>query len=434
MKKIAVMIETSRAYGRALMEGIAAFAQEAGDWKLRSLPNERITAEQLKEYDGLILRLADAETAREITRAHLPAIDVYGDRPQTTPIFQGSNGVCPQIPIADGNHEKIGEMAANFFIKRGFRNFAWCGIDGLAFSDRRGDAFCREIAAEGFDPLRYRRPRRIRADSSLFYDERLDRIPDAAELARWLGSVPKPTAVFCCHDYRAYQLMLVASDLKIRIPEELSILGVDNDTTLCAFAPVPLSSIDPNAFKVGHSAARMLQAILTDPPRDKVHRAHAVNPSGIVERESTEFIPTDPPWLSQALLFIEKNYPRGISAADVIRLVGKSSTYVERIFKQKTALSVQAYITRVRMAEAERLLTTTDMMIKEISYRCGYSSVQYFCRVFAELHGRRPLSLRHQTTGDSPQNRPMQTVSAGVTSGNACKISAGDRSNTGHRR
>lgn len=137
--------------------------------------------------------------------------DVYGDR--------------PQIPIADGNHEKIGEMAANFFIKRGFRNFAWCGIDGLTFSDRRGDAFCREIAARGFESLRYRRPRRIRADSSLFYDERLDRIPDAAELARWLGSVPKPTAVFCCHDYRAYQLMLVASDLKIHIPEELSILA-----------------------------------------------------------------------------------------------------------------------------------------------------------------------------------------------------------------
>ena len=402
MKKIAVMIETSRAYGRALMEGIAAFAQEAGDWKLRSLPNERVTAEQLGDYDGLILRLADAETAQEITRAHLPAIDVYGDRPQTSPVSQGpkgdcpqrAKGDCPQIPIADGDHEKIGEMAANFFIKRGFRNFAWCGIDGLTFSDRRGDAFCREIAAEGFEPLRYRRPRRIRADSSLFYDERLDRIPDAAELARWLGSVPKPTAVFCCHDYRAYQLMLVASDLKIRIPEELSILGVDNDTTLCAFAPVPLSSIDPNAFKVGYSAARMLQAILTDPPRDKVHRAHAVNPVGIVERESTEFIPTDPSWLSQALLFIEKNFSRGISAVDVIRLVGKSSTYVERIFKQKTTLSVQAYITRVRMAEAERLLTTTDLMIKEISYRCGYRSVQYFCRAFTAFHGRRPLSVR----------------------------------------
>lgn len=387
MKKIAVMIETSRAYGRALMEGIAAFAQEAGDWKLRSLPNERITAEQLEDYDGLILRLADAETAQEITRAHLPAIDVYGDCPQ-------GEGVCPPLPVSDGDHEKIGKMAAKFFIKRGFRNFTWCGIDGLTFSDRRGDAFCREIAAGGFEPLRYRRPRRIRADSSLFYDERLDRIPDAAELARWLGSVPKPTAVFCCHDYRAYQLMLVASDLKIRIPEELSILGVDNDTTLCAFAPVPLSSIDPNAFKVGYSAARMLQAILTDPPRDKIHRAHAVNPVGIVERESTEFIPTDPPWLSQALIFIEKNFSRGISAVDVIRLVGKSSTYVERIFKQKTTLSVQAYITRVRMAEAERLLTTTDLMIKEISYRCGYRSVQYFCRAFTAFHGRRPLSVR----------------------------------------
>ena len=402
MRKIAVMIETSRAYGRALMEGIAAYAQETRDWKLRSLPNGPLTAAQLQEYDGLIIRLADPKIAAEIARAHLPAIDVYGDRPLDVygdrPLECGDrppeDGVCPQLPVADGNHEKIGEMAANFFIQRGFTNFAWCGIDGLSFSDRRGEMFCRTLEAHGFHPLRYSRPRRIRADSSLFYDERLDRIPDAAELSRWLGTVPPQTAIFCCHDYRAYQLMLVATDLKLRIPEEIAILGVDNDTTLCSFAPVPLSSIDPDAFKVGHSAARMLDAILTERPAPRRTHRFAVTPAGIVERESTEFMPTDPPWLSTALLFIEKNFPRGISAADVVRLVGKSSTYVERIFKRKTSLSVQAYIVRRRMDEAVRLLKTTNLMTKEIGYRCGYRSAQYFCRAFADYHHRRPQDFR----------------------------------------
>lgn len=393
MKQIAVMIETSRAYGRALMEGIAAYAQQAGDWKLRSLANGRVTAKTLRGYDGLIIRLADRTLASAIRATGLPAVDVYGDRPPETKVDK-TKGDRPQadgdIPVADGDHRLTGEMAADFFQKRGFQHFAWCGVDGLSFSDQRGDGFCRALEVKGFTPLRYTRPRRIRADSSLFYDERLDRVPDAAELAKWLQSLPHPTAVFCCHDYRAYQLMLVASDLGLRIPHELAILGVDNDTTLCSFAPVPISSIDPNAFQVGFAAARMLK----DAMDGRRVGSSAVAPSRIVERESTEFIPVETPWLSDALMFIEKNYARGISAADVIRRAGRSSTFVERVFRQKTGVSILAYLTRLRMAEAESLLATTDLMVKEIGLRCGYRSAQYFCRVFTSYHGRSPLAVR----------------------------------------
>ena len=415
MKQIAVMIETSRAYGRALMEGVAAYAQQAGDWKLRSLANGRVTAKTLRGYDGLIIRLADRTLASAIRVTGLPAIDVYGDRPPAAKGDrpQGSEGDRPpaakrdrpqadgDIPISDGDHRLTGEMAADFFQKRGFRHFAWCGVDGLSFSDQRGAGFCRALEVKGFTPLRYTRPRRIRADSSLFYDERLDRIPDAAELAKWLKSLPHPTAVFCCHDYRAYQLMLVASDLGLRIPHELAILGVDNDTTLCSFAPVPISSIDPNAFQVGFAAARMLQDIIDG--RQVV--SASVEPLRIVERESTEFIPVETPWLSDALMFIEKNYVRGISAADVIRRAERSSTFVERVFRQKTGVSILAYLTRLRMAEAARLLETTDLMVKEIGLRCGYRSAQYFCRAFTSYHGRSPLavreSARHGTNGST---------------------------------
>ena len=381
MKQIAVMIETSRAYGRALMEGVAAHAQSVGDWKLRSLGNERITTARLRGFDGIIVRLADRRTARILAETGIPAVDVYGDGRRTD-----------RIPVADSDHARIGEMAAEFFLKRGFKNLAWCGIDGLTFSDRRGDAFCRTVGRHALVPIRYARPHRLRADSSLFYDERLDSIPDAAELAAWLKSLPRPAAVFCCHDYRAYQLMLVAADLKLRIPRDLAILGVDNDTTLCSFAPVPLSSIDPDAVAIGRRAAEMLDAAIAG--RRAGASSVAVPPSRIVERESTELIPVETPWLADALMFIEKNYARGISAADVIRTSGKSSTYVERIFRQKTGLSIQAYLTRARMDEAVRLLTTTDKMVKEIALSCGYRSAQYFCRAFAAYHGRTPLSVR----------------------------------------
>ena len=384
MKNIAVMIETSRAYGRMLMEGIAAHAQEAGDWKLRSLADERVTAARLAKYDGVIIRLTDRRTERTILESGVPAVDVYGYAPHPD-----------GLPVADGDHEQTGELAAEFFLRRGFVHLAWCGFDGLSFSDRRGEGFCQAVRRHGLQPIRYSpRPRR-RPDPSLIYAERLDNIPDARELADWLKTLPKPAAVFCCHDYRAYQLMLVAEDLKLKIPNELAILGVDNDTTLCSFAPVPLSSIDPDAFSVGKCAAGMLDAAMKSRPRSI--RSTAIPPTGIVQRESTDFIPTEIPWLSDTLLFIEKNWSRDISAVDIIAVSGKSATYAERLFRQKTGRSIQAYLTRLRLENAMELLKTTDLPVKTIAANCGYGSAQYFSRVFLNAYGRTPLAFRPQS-------------------------------------
>ena len=424
MKQIAIQIETSRAYGRALMEGISAYAQERGDWKLRLLPNESDLTEALAGFDGLILRLVDPMVRSQIVTANIPAVDVFGDSPPD------SNGDSPRnpgdsprysIPICDGNHEKTGKMAAEFFVGRGFRNFGWCGIDGLTFSDRRGAAFCAAIEGtvpripEGTVPVdsqgtvpkdfqgtgpkvfRYVRPKRLKADASVFYGERLDLIPDAKELATWLHRLPKPIAVFCCHDYRAYQLMLVATDLKLRIPQDIAILGVDNDTTLCSFAPVPLSSIDPDAFRVGYSAARLLDAQMLNPPAKRVHAPFLTPPKGIVERESTEIVPEHEQWVSDALMFIEKNAVRGISAADVIAKTGKSSTYVERIFRKELGKSVLERILEVRMEVARELLRTTDLQIKAVAARAGFSSPQYFCRSFLAATGMTPKTYREGT-------------------------------------
>lgn len=408
MKQIAIQIETSRAYGRALMEGISAYAQERGDWKLRLLPNESDLTEALAGFDGLILRLVDPMVRSQIVTANIPAVDVFGDSPPD------SNGDSPRnpgdsprysIPICDGNHEKTGKMAAEFFVGRGFRNFGWCGIDGLTFSDRRGAAFCAAIEgtvpvdSQGTGPkvFRYVRPKRLKADASVFYGERLDLIPDAKELAVWLRGLPKPIAVFCCHDYRAYQLMLVATDLKLRIPQDIAILGVDNDTTLCSFAPVPLSSIDPDAFRVGYSAARLLDVQMLNPPAKRVHTPFLTPPKGIVERESTEIVPEHDEWVSDALMFIEKNAVRGISAADVIARTGKSSTYVERIFRKDLGRSVLERILDVKMEVARELLRTTDLQIKAVAARAGFSSPQYFCRSFLAATGMTPKTYREGT-------------------------------------
>ena len=370
------MVENSRAYGRAMIEGIAAYAQERRDWALRPLSVGDAFTRSLNEFDGVIARIADERLANRLAKSGLPVVDVFCQKTRT-----GMAGV-------DSDHVRIGRLAREFFLSRGFRNLAYCGLPGMAFSDLREQAF----AADG--TFVYSRKRISPRDESQFYSERAERVPDAHGLSRWLASLPKPVAVFCCNDLRALQLLRLAVEGGLRVPNDVAILGVDDDTILCSFAEVPISSVNPNSFRVGYDAARILGSILKRKPAMRTHRIHRVRPGAIIERTSTEFMPIDPPWLGEALMHIERNMRRPVSASEIFTLSGRSSTFVENVFRTKLGMPVQAYVTSVKMREAKRLLADPALRISEIAYRCGFSSPQYFCRTFTAAFGKSPKAYR----------------------------------------
>ena len=378
MRTIAIMVENSRAYGRSMIGGIAAFAQEMRDWILRPLSVEDAFTPQIRHFDGIIARIADDRTAERLLRTGLPVVDVFCQK------------VRPGIAGVDSDHRHIGQMAREFFRLRGFANTAYCGIPGTAFSDARGAAFATERT------FVYTRRTARPLDESQFYAERADRTPDAKRLKNWLKDLPKPVAVFCCNDLRAIQLQQVAREIGLRVPEDVAILGVDNDTILCSFAEIPTSSIDPNAFQVGYDAARILRAMLLKMPARKAHKIRYVRSGRLIERSSTEVMPIDPPWLGDILMHIERNMRRPVSASEIFELSGRSSTAVENAFRNKLHTSVQAYITSVKMREAKRLLADPSLRISEVAYLCGFSSPQYFCRTFTAAFGLNPKSFRAQ--------------------------------------
>ena len=393
MRKIAIMVENSRAYGRAMIEGIAAFAQDGRDWILRPLSVEEAFTTKLKDFDGVIARIADERLAARLVRAGLPTVDVF------------CQSVYPGIAGVDSDHDSIGRLARDFFRTRGFRHLAFCGIPGAAFSHRREKAFSDKethVYAGLLDQP---------TDESQFFAERVDRIPDKRQLKAWIKSLPRPVAIFCCNDLRAIQLQQVIRECGLRVPADIAILGVDNDTIACSFAEVPISSIDPNSFEVGKAAARLLNAMLAKRPAPKRHKVHSVKPGNLTERTSTEFMPIDPPWLGNALLYIEKNMNRPISAADIFALAERSGTFVETVFKAKLGMPVQAYITSVKMREAKRLLADPRLRISEIGYLCGFSSPAYFCRTFAATFGQSPRSCRPPLL--HPQRPELQTQALG---------------------
>jgi len=378
--RIALQIEKDRAHGRAMIEGISSYALGAG-WRLELVePHAFDAARGLRNYDGFIVRIMDDRTERRLAASGKCVVDTYGRNDRI------------RFDTVRLDDDAIAEMAAGCFREHLFRNMAYCGFPGLRFSDQRGAAFARAAKAGNAVCTVYAAPgRRIR--DTFFRSESTGTPADADALARWLRALPKPVAVFCCNDLRACHLIRICRDMRIDVPHDVALLGVDNDALLCTFANPPFSSIDTDPFALGRHAAELLSRQMS---RKSKARPDLVRhrPRRLVERASTETFPTPTPWLADALTFIRRHLSEGISAADVVRHLGYSHTTVGKAFSSEVGCSVQQEIIRQRLARACRLLRETDLPAAQIALNCGYPSAQYFAHVFAREFSETPGQWR----------------------------------------
>lgn len=336
----------------------------------------------------MIARVPNAEMARALARLKVPVVDLYRWK-EYAGIFS-----------VDADHAAIGRLAAEWFIERRFRNFAFCGYTGAPFSDMRGVAFKAVAEANGLACSVYKEAvydsdylgRMILQAES--YGEPLDH----DRIAEWLKTLPHPVALFCCHDIRAYQVAMLCKEVGIRVPHDVAIMGVDNDRILCGFSDPMLTSVDPDARQTGWTGARLLYERMAG-GRQKGCGHVLVPPRRVVERASTEIDPVEPQWLSEALRFIRKGIPEGVNAEEVIRHVGLSHTQVERAFTKVLGSTIHQEIARLRMREACRLLSETELPAIEVSRRVGFSSPQYFSRLFHAHSGLTPIDYRRKRVG-----------------------------------
>jgi len=387
---IGIFVERQRAWGRRLCERVAAFAQENRTWELTTLEPEDLRNRRLLQgFDGFVARVYDTSVARAFQRLGRPVSDVSCETLLPSPFARG---------VLQDN-AAIGALAASHFLEHRFTHFAYCGFDGKRFSDARKEAFGNRLRESHYTSLLYRSPKSaaVRLDESIARSERLDRGPDFRGLRTWLRGLSKPVGVFCANDLRAFQVSEACKDCGLKVPDEVAILGVDNDTLVCNFTNPTLSSIDPDAFSLGYSAAeclcRMLGGDWKTPPRQ-------VGPKEIVPRVSTEIYPLNPPWLSDALVYIQRNVSRHLSAADVCTHLKLSHTYVNRILRDRLDTTLQREIRSSQLAEARHLLRSTTLPLSEIAQKAGFSTPQYFCNVFTSALGLSPSAFRNrQITG-----------------------------------
>ena len=383
--RIGLQIEKSREHGRALLSGLADFALSRPDWRFDLLdPDDVSDQKALAGYDGLIVRVMDDATAAALAKSGKTVIDTYG-RVDSSPF--------DTIRLDD---EAIARMAADCFADHRFEQCAFCGFAGPRFSAARGEAFTVAVRKSGRTCFAYAGEESSTIADTFFRNERTDKVPDARALSSWIESLPKPIAVFCCNDIRAFQLLRVCETVGVKVPDEVAVLGVDNDVLLATFTRPPLSSIDTDPSALGRRAGEMLAARLegaSHAPQVVLHP-----PRRVIERASTEVFAFATPWMSDAMVYIRRNLDKGISAKDVIARLGYSHTAVNNAFRAELGTSVHQEILRQRLALAKRLLRGTDRSAARIAVDAGFQNAQYFSRAFSAAFGTTPDAWRRENS------------------------------------
>ena len=254
--RVALLIESSRGFGRRLLRGITAYGRTHGHWAF--FHEERELAHPLpknlkqRRPDGMIARLASDELVRQVRELGLPTVDL------------SCKYDMPGIPSLTPDNAALGRLAVEHFLERGFRRFAYCGLPGIPFSARQEAGFQEALAARGFRADCFR-GRKVPAHAVLAKVEAYA-MRRAGELADWLRGLPKPLALLACSDVRGQQVVTVCEQAGIAVPDEVAVLGIDNDDVQCDLCNPSLSSIDPNVERIAYETAALLDRMMRGEP------------------------------------------------------------------------------------------------------------------------------------------------------------------------
>src|ERR1700744_339207 len=388
LPRVALLIETSRTYGRGILRGIARYAHVHGPWSFFTEERELHSGipDRLASWnvDGIIARIEGRQMAGMLSRAGCPVVDVLGNAR-----FEGISGF-------DTDARAVAKLAADFFLNAGFRRFAFCGYPGIPFSDRRAKAFRGYLALQNYSvreppvQVSLAPPTHIQAVER----QGLDR---ENTLAGWLRTQPRPLALFACNDVCAQQVLNLCRDHGIQVPEEVAVMGVDNADVLCNICEPMLTSIEPDTEHLGFEAAAMLDRMMRG-KKTKLGMTQ-IPPLRVLERASTDVVAIDDRITVQAVRFIRDHVDDGISVKDFLANAGRSRTDLEQRFRRWLKTSIRSEIIRRRMERVCLLLRQTDLHLNEIARRTGFSAPTHLCRLFADQLGQTPGQYRHSQQG-----------------------------------
>ena len=207
-------------------------------------------------------------------------------------------------------------------------------------------------------------------------------------MVQWVEHLPRPIGIMACYDIKAQQLLDVCRELDVAVPEEIAVVGVDDDRLLCDLANPPLSSVIPNSHRTGYKAASLLDRMMAG--KDVLQEAHLIEPLGIQIRQSSDTLAIDDPDVAAAVRFIREHATAGIDVSDVLQVVPLSRRTLESRFRRIVNRTPHQEIMRVRIERVKRLLSDTNYSLAEIAGRTGFEHVEYLSVAFKREVGQTP--------------------------------------------
>ena len=377
-KRVLFLIETSTSYGRDLLSGASRYAHERNEWDFIVVPRGITEMPETVinwHGDGVIARTSDKRAHDFIKRRiKCPVVELYSV--VKTEIY------CDERAIV--------RMALDHFEEHCFENVGFFSIGQTRWIVERERHFKEEAIARGFSPHIFIE-KTARKDPTWYpiWNEKYD-----PALRAWLEELPKPIAIFTANDHQAVHLINGCNNLGYRIPEEIAVLGINNDTLLCDIISPTLSSIDQNAREVGYEGARLLDMKMNG--IDCTGYEKGLLPVRVVTRESTDVFAMKNPDVNRALHFIREFATTGIRVTDVLHEVNLTSRTLERYFKESLGHTPEREILMTKLRHASWLLVTSNLPNHRIAELSGFSNDRYFCYLFKKEKGMTPQRYRRE--------------------------------------
>ena len=377
-RRVALIVETSSAYGRRILRGVRRYVHTHQSWSIfleqRSLTSRPPQWLEGWDGDGIISRTTTKQLVEAAAGTKVPLIDLT-DR-------HGTFGL-PQVWSDDRG---IAELGADHLMERGFRRFGFCGFSRESWSQRRLAEFAAIVERSGETCHSY--------ESPWFGKDAHPWETEQARIGGWLVGLPKPIGIMACNDLRGQHVLDACNRVDLAVPEEVAVIGVDDEEEICELCDPPLSSIIPNAELVGYKAAELLDRLMSGKEPETLQRI--IPPLGITTRQSTDVLAIDDPDVASAVRYIREHACRGAVVDDILDHVPVSRSILERRFRKSLDCSPQALIRRTQLKRVKQLLVDTDLPLAKISELAGFKHHEHMCTVFKREVGDSPGSYRRK--------------------------------------
>ena len=376
VRRVGVFVETSNDYGRRILSGISKYLTINQRWSvfleqndLNARPHDLISSNQ---WDGILCRQTDPFIANFLISSGIPCVDL-NDQHQ-----------IPELSWVGSDHHAIGVMGAEYLKKRGMRHFAYCGFSNELWSQSRKESFGKTFSGYG---------NRIHLWESPWTDRSSEYwANDIIKIRTWIESLPKPIAIMAANDVRALHIIEACNQIGIAIPEQVSVIGVDDEETLCDLSSPRLSSIRPDCEQIGFQAAELLDQMMSSPERS-VKRI-VIQPKEVIVRPSTDIRAVSDSLVAKAIKKLHRKDSGHRDINDVAKELKISRRMLEKRFRKALNRSSSHVLRWVLIARIQQLLLDTDYTLTEIANRTGFINSENMKALFKANMGVSPGSYR----------------------------------------